>query len=122
MAGWPALSTSTDGDRFREEAAGVSAHRSDIVVGRYRGTVVVTVHGELDRLGAAHLDHMLTDLIDGQGNLSLIVDLHDATATGEDSVPVFADASERAGRRGGTVTLNEPPALLDRALRRRGLT
>ena len=91
------------------------------MIGRYRGTVVVTVHGDLAPTRVAHLDHMLTDLIDGQGNLSLIVDLHDATATGTASVSVFADAAERAGRHGGVIILNEPPDVLEEALRWRGL-
>ena len=94
-----------------------------IVIGRYQGTVVVTVHGELCGYGAAHLGLMLADLIDGQGNLSLIVDLHDATVSAGDSdhVSVFADAARRARRRGGALTLGEPPAVLRADLRRRGL-
>lgn len=94
-----------------------------IVIGRYQRTVVVTVHGELDHPGAAHLGHVLADLIDGQGNLSLLVDLHDATATAADVkwLSVFAEAAERARRRGATITLSKPPALVDHALRDGGL-
>ena len=47
--------------------------------------MVVTVHGELDRQRAAHLDLVLADLIDGQGNLSIIIDLRDVTATAADN-------------------------------------
>jgi anti-anti-sigma regulatory factor len=93
---------------------------SGIVIGRYQATVVVTVHGELDLPKAAHLSYVLADLIDGQGNLSLIVDLHDATAEAE-RVVVFVDAAERANRRGAAMRLSEPPALLHQALRQRGL-
>lgn len=95
--------------------------RCSIVIGRYRRTVVVTVHGDLDDPRAAHLGEVLADLIDGQGNLSLLVDLHDATAIDPDGVSVFADAAERVNRRGGAITLNNPPALLLEALRERDL-
>jgi anti-anti-sigma factor len=97
------------------------ARRSSIVVGRYLGTVVVTVHGELDLSRAGHLGTILADLIDGQGNLSIVVDLQDATATDADSLWVFTEAAERARRRGATMRLNEPPAPLYQALQLRGL-
>lgn len=98
------------------------AARSGIVIGRYQGTVVVTVHGELDVERAEHLDFVLADLIDGQGNLSIIVDLRDVRATASDAerVEVFEDAAGRARRHHGTVSLSQPPALLREALRRRG--
>ena len=100
---------------------GRSSASSSIVIGRYQGTVLVTVHGELDIARAAHLGRVLADLIDGQGNLSVVVDLHDATAVDADSLSVFAEAAERAHRRGGTMRLSEPPAALHRALELRGL-
>jgi anti-anti-sigma factor len=99
----------------------VSPRRSSIVVGRYLGTVVVTVHGELDLTRAGHLGTILADLIDGQGNLSIVVDLQDATATDADSLWVFTEAAERARRRGATMRLNQPPAPLYEALELRGL-
>jgi anti-anti-sigma regulatory factor len=94
-----------------------------MVIGRYQGTVVVTVHGELDRSRAVRLGHMLADLIDGQGNLSVVVDLHAATETDTDTevVSVLADAADRAGRRGGLMTVGKPPPHLDEGLRHRGL-
>lgn len=92
-----------------------------MVVGRYQATVVVTVHGELDRTRAAQLGHVLADLIDGQGNLSLVVDLHDATAADTKALSVFADAAERARAHGGAIRLSRPPPLLHRALRDAGL-
>ncbi len=82
---------------------------------------MVTVHGELDVTRAAHLGSILSDLIDGQGNLSITVDLHDATASDADSLWVFSEAAERARRRGGTVRLNEPPAPLHQGLQLRGV-
>ena len=99
----------------------VKRPRSGVAVGRYQATVVVTVHGELDFARAAHLAHVLADLIDGQGNLSLLVDLHDATAADTHPLSVLADAAERARRRGGAITLSRPPAPLLQALQDAGL-
>jgi anti-anti-sigma factor len=93
---------------------------SGIVVGRDQATVVVTVHGELDPPRAAQLGQVLADLIDGQGNLSLAVDLHDAIAA-DAPLSVFADAADRTRRHGGAITLSRPPALLHQALREAGL-
>ncbi len=95
--------------------------RSNIVIRRFLGTVVVTVHGELDIARAGQLGRILADLIDGQGNLSVTVDLHEATASDADSLSVFVEAAERARRRGGKVTLNDPPAPLQEALQLRGV-
>jgi anti-anti-sigma factor len=101
--------------------ASTTRRRSAIVIGRYQQTVVVTVHGELDSARAVQLGDILADLIDGQGNLSLLVDLHDATAADAEPLSVFTDADERARRRGGAVTLSKPPAPLHQALRELGL-
>lgn len=92
-----------------------------IVIGRQLGTVVVTVHGDLDVGRAGHLGNILADIIDGQGNLSVVVDLHDATTSDPDSLLVFTEAAERARRRGGTVLLNEPHPTLGESLQLRGL-
>ena len=94
---------------------------ASIVVSRNRGTVVVTVHGELDLPRAGDLGAMLADLIDGQGNLSVVVDLHDATASDADCLWVFTDAAERARRHGGMIKVSDPPAPLYSALQLRGL-
>jgi anti-anti-sigma factor len=95
--------------------------RASIVVGRYKKDVVVTVHGKLDLAKAEALGAVLADLIDGQGNLSVIVDLHDATAADADCLWVFTDAAERAHRRGGRLMLNEPPDSIHSGLHLRGL-
>lgn len=95
--------------------------RASIVVSRNRGTVVVTVHGKLDLPRAGDLGAMLADLIDGQGNLSVVVDLHDATASEADCLWVFTEAAERARRHGGMIKVTEPPPPLYSALQLRGL-
>ena len=92
-----------------------------IVVGRALGMVVVTVHGELDPPAAAQLGNVLTDLIDGQGNMAVAVDLHDARAADARCLSAFAAAAERARRRRASLTLSEPPEILYEALILRGL-
>jgi anti-anti-sigma regulatory factor len=83
---------------------------AEIVVGRYQGTVMVTVHGELDRSKADHLRLLLTDLIDGQGNVSVVIDLQDATAHADDpdGIELFAQETTRAHRHHAVVVVAEP--------------
>ena len=95
--------------------------RSGIIVSRYQGTVVLAIHGDIDGPRAGDLGYLLADLIDGQGNRSVIVDLRDATAIDRKWLSVFDDAAARAGRRGAALTLKDAPAEFDAALRRRGL-
>lgn len=95
--------------------------RSGIAVSRYQGMVVVAIHGDLDGLRAGDLGYMLADLIDGQGNRSIIVDLNDATADDPQWLSVFDDAMARAGRRGATVVLKGASPALKADLERHGL-
>ena len=91
-----------------------------IVVARSAGTVVVTVRGELDTESSKHLGSILADLIDGQGNLSVLVDLHDASASDPDCLWMLTEAAERAHRRGGTMRLDAADEVVS-ALQLRGL-
>lgn len=95
--------------------------RFGIIIGRYQATVVVTVHGALDPARAELLGHLLADQIDRQGNLSLVVDLSDATAADAHPLSVLAAAAERARRCGGAMTISKPPESLRQALRHAGL-
>ncbi|MGH9156187.1 MAG: STAS domain-containing protein, partial [Acidimicrobiales bacterium] len=89
---------------------------------RALGTVVVTVHGDLDGAGAGKLSIVLADLIDGQGNLAVVVDLHDAGASDVGgALAVFAAAARKAGRRGGALRLSYPPDQVHQALQLQGL-
>ena len=95
--------------------------RSGIVVSRFQGTVVVSIHGDLDGPRSDDLGYLLTDLIDGQGNRSLIVDLRDATALEPARLAVFTAAEAQARQRGATLRLKYATPPLDAALRRHGL-
>lgn len=81
-----------------------------VVVGRYKGTVMVTVHGELDPPKVAHLRLLLTDLIDDQGNVSVVVDLQDATAGPDDpgALGRFAAATKHAHGRHAVIVFDQP--------------
>jgi hypothetical protein len=83
-----------------------------VVVGRYQGTVMVTVHGELDPPKVAHLQLLLTDLIEGQGNVAVIVDLQRATAAAGDprGLEKFAVSTKRAHGGHAVVVVAEPSA------------
>ncbi|MGH9222369.1 MAG: STAS domain-containing protein [Acidimicrobiales bacterium] len=99
----------------------VSPARHGIAIGRSLGAVVVTVHGDLDVAASRHLGSVLADLIDGQGNLDVVVDLREAGAADAGSLSVLATAADRAARRGTELSLSDPPELLHQALARRGL-
>lgn len=103
---------------------GVTALRSahfSIAIGRALGTVVVTVHGHLDVPAARHLGSVLADIIDGQANVAVVVDLHDATASDAGGTSVFAVTADRARRRGAALSLRDPPDQLYQALVLTGL-
>ena len=82
---------------------------------------MVTVCGELDAEKSKHLGVILADLIDGQGNMSILVDLHEASAADPDCLWMLTEAAERAHRRGATMRLDAAPAEITSALELRGL-
>lgn len=87
-----------------------------VVVGRGLGTVVVTVEGEVTLASCQLLEGVLTDLIEGQGNLTVAVDLGKAIVEPE-ALMVFIQAARQARRRGTRFILREPPAEAHEALR-----
>jgi len=90
-----------------------------LVVGRHIGMVVVTVTGDLDHAGCQVLEAVLTDLIEGQGNLTVAVDLGKATIEPE-ALWVFIVAAGQARRRGATLVLQGAPANTQAALQAQG--
>lgn len=97
---------------------------ASVVIGRRQEAVFVTVRGELGPFDAQQLDRMLADLIDGQGNKSLTVDLRDATPSDDEGLTalVIASAAQRAQRRGAVLAISHPPEPIQKALRAYGLT
>lgn len=81
--------------------------------------MVVTVEGDLDRAGYPLLEGVLTDLIEGQGNLTVAVDLGKATVDPVAMV-VFIEAARQARRLGTKLILRELPIETHDALEREG--
>ena len=70
--------------------------------------VVVTVSGDLDAWSAEHLEAHLDDLINGQGNLSVVVDGGDLTFIDSRGLSVLIEASEQLRSRGGELQVERP--------------
>lgn len=81
--------------------------------------MVVTVEGELNLAGCQLLENVLTDLIEGQGNLTVAVDLGKAIVE-PDALMVFIDAARQARRLGTKFVLQEAPTDTHEALRSGG--
>lgn len=78
-----------------------------ISVGR---TVVVRVHNQLDAVGCAQLDRILSDLIGSHGIADLLVDLSHAGRIDRGLKDVLDQASEAVEKIGGTIEVLTPPA------------
>jgi hypothetical protein len=87
-----------------------------LTVGRGLGMVTVAVAGELSVGGSELLEGVLTDLIEGQGNRTVVVNLEQAVVEPE-VLRVFDAAAHAARRRGTTFIVRAPTALDDDALR-----
>lgn len=92
-----------------------------IAVGRSLGTVVVTLVGPLDTLAATRLAATLDDLIDGQGNLAVAVDLSGVHRIAPSALQVLSAAASHLQRRGGRLSLRQPRDDVLNALQLAGL-
>ena len=81
--------------------------------------MVVTVEGELDLAGCRRLEGVLTDLIEGQGNVTVAVDLGKAVVE-PGALVVFIEAARQARRLGTKFILKEPPTETHDALESEG--
>ena len=86
----------------------VERRKFSLTIGRALGKVVVTVSGALDVDTAPELRHRLTDLIDGQGNRHLAIELHGMTSIDRVGIAVLVDALKRLQRNAGTLVLSGP--------------
>ena len=92
-----------------------------IGIRRSRGVVVVAVVGSLGRGGATRLAATLSDLIQGQGNLAIAVNLRGVDRIAASGVQVLSVAAFELERRGGRLWLCDAPAGVLRALDLAGL-
>jgi anti-anti-sigma factor len=90
-------------------------------ISRALGAVVVTVHGALNARTSAMLGDALRELIDGQGNLFVVVDVHDMLVTEPAALRVLAAARRSLEERDGRFLVAAPSQETARALRVRGL-
>ena len=92
-----------------------------LVFSRALGRVVVQVQGALDSDSAPALEDRLLDVIDGQGNRQVVLDLRRATAIDAAGLSVVADALERMDHYGGELLLSGPTSAVEERLRAAGL-
>jgi anti-anti-sigma factor len=78
-----------------------------IAIGRSLGTVVVRLAGPMEGLAVARLATALDDLIDGQGNLAIAVDLRGVRCLAPAALEVLSAAGSALERRGGRLMLCE---------------
>lgn len=92
-----------------------------IVFSRALGKVIVHVHGALDWNTAHQLKHRLVDVIDGQGNRNLVLDLKGMTSVDSGGIAVLVDAFRRMQKRGGELVLSGLTTNVTHALEAVGL-
>lgn len=78
--------------------------------------MVVTTHGVLDPNSARVLGNALLDLIEGQGNLDVVVDVADLDLSDHLCLAALAPAASAAERRGGWLTFADPSETVTRGL------
>lgn len=95
---------------------GSATPRGSLAIGRYMGTVIVSLHGDLSVSASVRLAAVLRDLIDSQGNLSVVVDLADVGGIDRSGLDVLASAGARMDKRGGALRLAGPTGAVVDAL------
>ncbi len=71
-------------------------------------SVTVAVRGEVDGASSAVLRGLLLDIVDGQGNLSVALDLSEMTFIDSSGLAMLMEMHGRAVERGGTFVLRNP--------------
>lgn len=84
-------------------------HRFSLDLTRSGATTVVAVSGDLDAVTAPTLRACLTDVVDSQHDVFLIVDLTGATRVDPSTGDVFADVDERLRAGGGQLRVTNHP-------------
>jgi len=80
--------------------------RFSLVFGRSLGRVVIEIGGSLDATTSGQLKHRLADLIEGQGNRQLVIDLRETTLVDSRGLAVMVDARKRIQRNAGSMVLS----------------
>lgn len=90
-------------------------------VSRIDGRVLVEVGGELDVYSSPHLRSTLLDLIDGQGNMALVIDLAELEFIDSTGLGVLITAMRHSQAHGGEIVLRHPTRSTRRLLRVSGM-
>lgn len=114
-----AASADRRGDVTIPAAAGATGFT--FAVARALGTVVVTAGGTIDAIAARALAHVLGDLIENQGNMTVVVDLHDVIDVDPRCLDIFVTAHHWAILRGGQLSLTGSRLRVARALEETGV-
>ncbi|CAA9220898.1 MAG: hypothetical protein AVDCRST_MAG10-658 [uncultured Acidimicrobiales bacterium] len=88
-----------------------------LVFGRALGKVVVSIHGPVDARTAPELRDRLRDVIDGQGNRHVVLDLRGTTLVDPVGLTAFVDAHKRMQRIAGELVFSGPSPDLIHAFR-----
>lgn len=83
-----------------------------VAISRTDAAVLVKLGGTLDQRSVAILTPMLRDLIDGQGNAAVVVDLRGVPGVGPAAVELFTTAWSWARSHGVSFRLHRPPGPL----------
>ena len=92
-----------------------------VAIARAQGSVVLTLVGTLDASGAEWLEHVLVDLVDGQGNRSIALDLCQVGVVDPAVLVLLVSVSGRVLRSGGNLVLRHPSVAVLEGLDRAGL-
>ena len=89
---------------------------------RQGGTVGIRVIGELDVAASPLLRAALVEIVDGQGSLSVVLDLKDMTFIDSTGIGVLVGALRGLRDKGGALVLANPRPMAIRVLEIAGLT
>jgi anti-anti-sigma factor len=92
-----------------------------ITFGRESGFVVLRLSGNIDRSTSAELRERLSDVIDEQGNLSVMLDLAGVRVIDRNGAQVLGAAYDRLHVKGGSLALARPGTTVHQMLVRFGL-
>lgn len=93
-----------------------------VVVGRLLSSVVVTLRGSLNAASSPDVAAVLHDLINGHGNLALVLDLRGLRELDHCGVEVLSAAASDIERRGGGLRLSRAVDEIQNALVAVGVT
>jgi len=94
-----------DAGEGRTAASSIDARDDDIVIGRAGRAVRVTCTARNGAVQRARLREIVTDLIDGQGNLTIEIDLPAVTMVDLRLLEVLVESEARVAARGGQLSV-----------------